>query len=261
MKRMKRLIRALLATHIFLAFVPPLSAATETYLYRVETVQAAPGKIVELMELYQTRAAMIEAGGDAAPFCMRHSQGDHWDLLLLYPMGSYTDYYGANRVNRRNKADASAPDLAHRIKQDVAWQEDTFVYGPALNTVKSAFADARFYHVEMLHALPAKQAELRKEREMENAYQKYLGRPESFIFVRDQGAAWDIISIDFYRDLQHYAGCAPNGTCAVAPTDQQLAAARAAGYSDPDQIGPYLRSIIAYHHDTLAVAVSPPTPK
>jgi hypothetical protein len=254
-------MRTLLLTLILLVFAPALPAATENYLYRLETVQAAPGKIVELTDLYKTRAAMIEAGGDPAPFWMRHSQGDRWDLLLLYPMGSYTDYYSADRVNRRNKAEASAPDLAKRIQQDVAWQEDTFLYGPALNAIKAAFADARFYHVEMLRALPGKQAGLRQEREMENAYQKSLGRPEIFIFVRDQGAAWDIVSIDFYRDLQHYAGCAPNGSCVVAPADQQLAAARAAGYTDPGQIGPYLRSIIAYHHDTLGVAVSPTSQK
>ena len=34
-----------------------------------------------------------------------------------------------------------------------------------------------------------------------------------------------------------------------------LAAATAAGFTDAGQIGPFLRTFIALHHDTLAVAV------
>lgn len=102
------------------------------------------------------------------------------------------------------KSDAAA-NLAGRIRQDIAWQEDVFVYGPALDAVKAAFANAGFFHVEMLRALPGRPADLHKEREMESAYQKALHRPELFLFVRDHGAAWDILSIDFYRDLKQYA--------------------------------------------------------
>jgi hypothetical protein len=254
--------RAVIAIFILIKLGPAAkAAASEDYLYRAEMVRAAPGKIVELIDLYKAQAAIAEAGGDAVPFWMRHSQGDQWDLLLLYPMKSYTDYYSAERVTRRKKAEASAPDLAKRIQQDISWQEDVFVYGPAIEAVSAAFADADFYHVEMLHALPGRQADLYHEREMESAYAKAIGRPELFIFVRDQGAAWDVISIDLYRDLQHYAGCTRGGTCDAVPPEKQLAAARAAGFTDANQIGPYLRSVIAYHHDTLAVAVTPAAQK
>ena len=34
---------------------------------------------------------------------------------------------------------------------------------------------------------------------------KPLKEPENFIFVRDQGAAWDIFTIGVFRDLKHYA--------------------------------------------------------
>jgi hypothetical protein len=227
------------------------AGSAENYLYRVEQVQAAPGRLLELIELYRPRAAVLEAGGDAAPFWMRHSQGDRWDLLLLYPMGSYTDFYRSERVARRTKAEAAAPELAARIRAAIAWREDIFMYGPPLDAVRVAFAGAGFFHVEMMHALPGKLAELRKERDMESAYQKQLHRPELFIFVRDQGATWDILSIDFYRDLKHYAESAD------IPAEQQEAAARAAGFPSASQIGPYLRTLIASHHDTLAVARSP----
>jgi len=33
------------------------------------------------------------------------------------------------------------------------------------------------------------------------------------------------------------------------------AAAKKAGFANPDAIGPYLRSLIALHHDTLATPV------
>ena len=244
-------MRVLAGILIFLVFVPAASAASGNYLYRAELVQAAPGKLLELIDLYKTLAALTVTGGDALPLWMRHSQGDHWDLLLLYPLGSYTDYYGAERVARRKKAEASAPDLAGRIQQDIAWQEDLFVYGPALESVRAAFTNAGLFHVEMIRALPGRQTDLFKEREMESAYQKFLGRPELFIFVRDRGAAWDLFSIDFYRDIKHYAASSD------IPAEKQRAAARAAGYTDAEQIGPYFRTVIASHHDTLAVAVAP----
>jgi hypothetical protein len=254
-------VRTLTATIIFLVLVSFAAATEGNYLYRAELVQAAPGKILELIDLYKTRASFMEAAGDAAPFSMRHSQGDHWDLLFLYPMKSYADFYSAERIARRAKGDVSTSDLMARIHKDIAWEEDIFLYGPAFETMQTAFKDSSFYHVEMLHALPGKQPELRKEREMESAYQKFLGRPEIFVFVRDQGAEWDVLSIDFYQDLQQYAGCSRNGTCTAPSKEKQQAAAHAAGYADEDQIGPYLRSVIAYHHDTLAVALTPAASK
>jgi hypothetical protein len=84
---------------------------------------------------------------------------------------------------------------------------------------------------------------------MENAYLKTLGRPQNLIFIRDQGAAWDLFTIGFYRDLKHYAESADISEAA------QEAAARAAGFEGATRIGPYLRTLISSHHDTLAVAI------
>ncbi|HVS74137.1 MAG TPA: hypothetical protein VHE23_01835 [Candidatus Acidoferrales bacterium] len=259
-------MRALLIGALLCAAVAGLAAApaerpavgaagsAENYLYRVELVQAAPGRLLELIELLRTQAALVEAAGDTPPFWMRHSQGDRWDLLLLYPMGSYMEYYSAERVARRVRAENLA-SIAARIQLVTAWQEDVFMFGPQLDALKAAFANAGFFHVEMMHALPGKLSELRTERDMESAYQKQLHRPELFIFVRDQGAAWDILSIDFYRDLKHYSESAD------IPAEQQEASARAAGFPSASQIGPYLRTLIASHHDTLAVAISPASKK
>jgi len=221
-------------------------AAENPYLYKVTMVQAAPGKFNELVDLYKARATAMKDAGDEMPLWMRHSQGDHWDLMILFPVGSYSEFYQPERVAKRSKV---VDKFADKFKEDVAWQEDLFAYGPALADLRKAFAEGAFFHIEMFVALPGKFADLYKEREMENAYAKTVKEPENFIFVRDQGAAWDIFTIGVFRNLKHYAESAD-----VSPKDAE-AAAKAAGFDAPSQIGPYLRRFIREHHDTLAVAV------
>jgi hypothetical protein len=231
-----------------LCWALPSLAAENTYLYKVTLVQAAPGKLTDLMELYKAQASASQAAGDEAPLWMRHSQGDHWDLMILFPVGSYAEFYQPQRIARRQQAEQGSK-LEDRIKENIAWQEDLFAYGPPLGDLRKAFAGGAFFHVEMFVALPGQFAALYKEREMENAYAKRLKEPENFIFVRDQGAAWDIFTIGVFRDLKHYAESAD------VPAQDQQAAARAAGFDSPAQIGPYLRRFIREHHDTLAVAI------
>jgi hypothetical protein len=219
----------------------------QTYLYKATLVQAAPGKLVDLIALYKSMwAEQSKHSSEPAPFWMRHSQGDRWDLLILFPAGSYTDYYQPDRAVAREKA---AQPWNEKLKQDIAWQEDVFVYGTPLELVKKAFSNAGFFHVEMFEALAGKQPELLKEREMENAFARSVKQPENLIFVRDQGAAWDLFTIGCYRNLKHYAESGD-----VAGPDRE-AAAKAAGFASGDDIGPYLRKFISLHHDTLAVAV------
>jgi hypothetical protein len=239
-------IRITLVSLLLLPCCAAPAAPAGTYLYKVTLVQAAPGKLLDLIDLYKQQAAAAKEFGDEAPFFMRHSQGDHWDLMILFPVKSYSDYYQPERASKRA---ALASSLAAKFGEDIAWQEDLFVYGPALADVRSSFGAGGFFHIEMFVALPGKFSDLYKEREMENAYSQSLHEPVNYIFVRDQGAAWDIFTIGIYHDLKHYA----EGTT-LSPREQE-AAARAAGFESPSQIGPYLRRFIREHHDTLAVAV------
>ena len=222
------------------------SAAAPTYLYQAKLVQAAPGKLLELIELEKSRLTEYRNAGDDQPLMMRHSQGDRWDLLLLFPMKSYADYYSPERIAKRKQILKESQD---KLEALIAWQEDVFVYGPTLAELQKAFAPSAFFHVEMFDALAGKQSELFKEREMENAYLKSLKRPENLIFVRDAGAAWDLFTIGAYRDLKHFA------ESAGIPESDQDAAAKAAGFEAANRIGPYLRTLINSHHDTLAVSV------
>ena len=245
------MLHALLSSASLAAGSPPSSE--QPCLYKTTFVRAAPGKLLNLIALYKSRMAAYDASGDERPLWWRHTQGDQWDLMLLFPMGSYTEYYSKERVSRRKKAAESSSLSQKEFIQNLnvcsAWREDIFVMGPPLETVKKAFAGTAYYHIEIFIALPGKQEELYKEREMENAYQVGTGRPENMIFVRDQGATWDLFTLGCYRDLKHWAESAD------IPKEKRDSAARQAGFNSPDEIGPYMRTLIDIHRDTMGVAI------
>ncbi|HKE57561.1 MAG TPA: hypothetical protein VKB46_12685 [Pyrinomonadaceae bacterium] len=243
---MTRQTRLLLPLIVLVVFTASTSASAPTYLYQAKLVQAAPGKLLDVIDLYKSALTEYKNAGDEQPLMIRHSQGDHWDLLLLIPMKSYADYYTPGRVSKRRQVLKESQDKLDAL---ISWQEDVFVYGPPLPELQKAFASSAFFHVEMFDALAGKQSELFREREMENSYLKALKRPENLIFVRDQGASWDLFTIGTYRDLKHFAESA-----GIPETDQD-AAAKAAGFEAANRIGPYLRTLISSHHDTLAVNV------
>jgi hypothetical protein len=228
-------------------------AARPVYLYKTTFMRAAPGKLLDLIALTKDRLAVIEAAGDARPFWWRHTQGDQWDLMILTPMGSYTDYYAKARLAKRDKAAAAAglsgADFARQLDSCVSWKEDVFVYGPPLEFVQKQFEGMGYFHIEIMIALPGRQAELYKEREMEDVYGVAQGRPYNMIFVRDQGAPWDIYTLGCYRDLQHWAQPSP------LTKEQREEAAKKAGFASADAIGPYMRSLIDMHRDTMGVAI------
>ena len=228
-------------------------SAEPSFLYKATFVRAAPGKLLDLIALYKERMAVYDASGDERPFWWRHTQGDHWDLMLLFPIGSYTEYYSPERVGRRKKAtdesSLSAPEFLRKVNSFSAWKEDIFVLGPPFESVKKAFEGTAYYHIEIFVSLPGKQEDLYKEREMENIYQVTLGRPENLIFVKDQGAAWDLFTLGCYRDILHWAS--PSDISIEA----RVSAARKAGFKDPEEIGPYMRTLIDWHRDTMGVAI------
>jgi hypothetical protein len=228
--------------------VPLVAQAQEhPFIYKASMIQAAPGKLLELIDLEKKIAVeMQNSTGDPPPVWMRHSQGDRWDLLILYPIGEYSDFYRAERAAKREKAMQTWRTI---LQADIAWQEDVFVSGPPLEALHKTCDGAGLFHVEMFQSLPGKRDELVKQREMENTYSRALKLPENLIFVRDQGAAWDVFTVGCYRNLKHYA----EGTDLPAADTQ--AAAKSAGFDSPAQIGPYLRTLIALHRDTLAVAI------
>ena len=48
-------------------------AADNPYLYKVTLVQAAPGRMLDLIDLYRARAAELKQAGEEAPLWIRES--------------------------------------------------------------------------------------------------------------------------------------------------------------------------------------------
>jgi len=233
------------------AQAPQPAAAPE--LYRFVLIQAAPGRLLDLIDLYKKRLPVIAAGGDELPYIVRHSQGDRWDLLVIYPSGSFTSYYSAERMRRRDAAatasGVSGEQFARQFYDLVSWHEDVYVEGPPLAAFREYVKDLGLLHLEMFQALAGKRDLLIEERKMESAFNRARSRPEALLFTHEQGAAWDVITLDGFRNWRHYA------ESETIPAEVSDAAARKAGFANPDAIGPYLRSLIALHHDTLATPV------
>jgi hypothetical protein len=244
-------MRSFLAAAALASLASTAEAAT---LYRAMFVRAAPGRLLDVIALYKERMLVYETAGDEPPLWVRHSQGDQWDLMFLFPMESFTESYSKERVARRASAAQElglpAPaEFRQMVRERMSWHEEVFVEGPPVGELRKAFEGAGLFHIEVFQALPGKQAELKREREMENTFLEKIGRPKNFIFTHVEGAGWDVFTIGVYRDLKHYAESSD------VPREKLEAAARAAGFMGVDAIGAFLRTLISTHHDTLAVPV------
>lgn len=230
------------------ASAQPSRTGDDPYLYRVTTLRAEPGKLPELIDFLTAQRKIAHSGepagerGAHTPIIMRHSQGDQWDLLVMFPMGNYQNYYGAGM-------DAGVAQFQDRLDSLSAFREDLFAYGPPPAAVLGAYADNSFFHIEMFMALAGRKGDLIKEREMENAYLESTGQRTNLIWVGDVGSDVDVFTIGFYPSIVEFA--APSG---VSDADANKAAI-AAGFEARSTIGFYLRELISAHHDTLAIKV------
>src|SRR5260370_17812753 len=81
----------LLSAALLARFSVPASDSSS--LYRILLLRAAPGRLLEVIDLYKRQLPVYDRGGESRPFLLRHSQGDQWDLRLLFPMESFAAYY------------------------------------------------------------------------------------------------------------------------------------------------------------------------
>jgi hypothetical protein len=223
-----------------------------TFLYRTTLMRAAPGKLTELITLLKglKDGGYYEMLDQKPPFIMRHSQGDHWDLMLLYPMVSYEDYYNSKNLKLRKDFKETIEITKSEINARVAFKEDLFAFGPDVDLIAAEYAKSNLFHIEIFFALAGQHEALLVERGMENDYLRRLGKTETLLWVADQGADYDSFTIGFHKSLLAYAD---PGTA----TEIEITAARiAAGFpAQGDDIGAYLRRFLARHHDTLATPV------
>ena len=242
-------------TIIFLVcLLPSIGSAEELegdYLYKVTTIRAATGALADLLdwEAQLQASRYYEDSGQDRPLLMRHSQGDQWDLLVIIPMRSWSDYHSQAATRKRNAAATRYAELITAGQRYFAFYEDHFAYGPPWSTVQDAYADNGFFHIEMFNAAPGKAEELLGQRRMENNYLAATGQTPNMIFRRAAGSDVDIFTIGFHPSFEAFA----------APADVTIAeketAANAAGFDGLADISFYLRSLISGHHDTLATKV------
>lgn len=199
------------------------------YLYKVTTVRAATGALSHLLDWLASRR-------EKAPFVMRHSQGDHWDLMIITPLETWAAF--ATRI----KPVALPGDL-------IAFEEDHFAYGASLEAVRKAYDSNGFFHVEMFNAAPGKTGELIEQRRMENTYLVDTGQIPNMIFRRAAGSDVDVFTIGCHESFEAFAAPGRAGDA-----DKEKAAVEA-GFRSRDDISFYLRSLISSHHDTLATKV------
>lgn len=231
-------------------FVCSTSALAQDYYYKVTTMRATPGKLLELIDMLKEDMKNHNALGMREPFLMRHSQGDHWDLLMIYPIGTtLSAHFTDNAIKKRKASKTQDQPYGSDYYDFISFQEEQIVTGPDFVDFNRRFKQFGYYHVEIFQALAGKQKELLKEREMENVYLKEIKRDDNLIFTKVMGGEADIFTIGFYRDIKHYAESAD------IPIEEENRAAKVAGFESVYTIGSYLRSLLLEHHDTLAGAV------
>jgi hypothetical protein len=229
------------------------AAAAPQPLYRLQMLQAAPGRLLELIDVVKKHSALAAAGGEETPVIMRHSQGDHWDLAVLWPMDDWAAYYSQARMAKRDtaaRASGRTPvELERELDPLVSWHEDLYMRGPSVDALRAHVKDMGLLHYEMMQALPGKRDALIEERRMENAFNRNRGRGETLIFVREAGADWDVVTLGVYRNWTQYA------ESDLIPKEANDEAARKAGFTDAGGVGPFMRTLISTHRDTLGPQV------
>lgn len=240
-----KLFRTIILSALMLIPAASVQAHDNTTVtaYRVTTLRAMPGAWEELKTLIEAQGEAGVHGDDRrfAPFRLRHSQGDHWDFMLIQ---AFDDF----RIPLPDTPEMKV-DLAFKaqIAALVDYSEEWFVSGPHLNKLIQAFDGAGLYHIEMFRAKAGAHDALLKQRQAENAYLRATGQTENEIFVSIAGADWDVMTIGFHDNLKSFAADAP-----VSDT-QKDKAARDAGFDGVGDLAPFLRNLLVGHNDTLAV--------
>jgi hypothetical protein len=237
-----------LSSFVFLLLAVGI-AASQTQLYRIRQMRAAPGELLNVIELLKEDMINHKKYGINKPYLMRHSQGDQWDLMLIYPVSSISDELSADSQKARAGSKTFDKSYGDAFFAKISWHQDGFVNGPSAAEFSRMFETYSYYHVEIFTSLSGKQTELFNQRKMENAYLNEIKRRPNHIYTRSFGPSWDIFTIGFYKDVKDYASSAD------ISAELKAKAAKKAGFESINTIGSYLRELILEHHDTLAGAV------
>ncbi|MEM7298160.1 MAG: hypothetical protein AAF391_07830 [Bacteroidota bacterium] len=223
--------------------------AAQDQSYKVTLLRAKPGDLLQLIDQVKEDIRNYESYLENKPYLLRHSQGDHWDLMLIYPIEDIENYFKGEEVRRRATSITLEKSYGDPFFGLVSHQEEAIVKGPPANQFIEACEKYRLFHIEIFTALAGKQSELLDQRLAENTFYAGIDHRPNFVFTRVFGPSWDNFTIGFYEDLHDFAG-------PEISFEKEDEAARNAGFEGVNFIGSYLRSLISTHHDTLAWKVS-----
>ncbi|RNC85202.1 MAG: hypothetical protein ED557_00030 [Balneola sp.] len=223
-----------------------LSVSAQTQQYKVTLLRANPGDLLELIDEVKEDIQNHEEFGIEKPYLLRHSQGDHWDLMFIYPIENISSYLSEESIEKRSSSATLNKAYGDDFFDLVSFQEEAIVEGPDRETFVSWFEEYGYFHIEIFTALAGKQEELLKQRQMENVFYSHIDHKGNLIFTRVFGPSWDIFTIGAYYNLRDFAG---DGETTFEDENE---AAKKAGFEGVNYIGSYLRSLLLEHHDTLA---------
>ena len=152
-------------------------------LYRATLVQAAPGRLLDLIDLDKALAASV---GQRRRGASLDAPQPGRQVGPAHPLADGE----LDRLLRRGTGCAPAAlESGVRGRAGEGPRLDRLAGGclrlrAAAAGVRDRFTKAGYFHVEMFVASPGRQAELLREREMENAYDRALGLPDNLIFTR-----------------------------------------------------------------------------
>ena len=218
----------LLLALIFLSVLPTNLALAADNLYQVSLLRASPGDMPALIELAKEKKAELKG----EMLIMRHSQGDHWDLMLLSPA-----------------SDGLPEQTSYQLKAD--FQHDFLATCKCdWKSVKRSSQGADLFHIEMFQAASGLYDKLLEQRNMENNYLVATQRNANLIFETKFGSDVDMFTLGIYKDLRSFA------TDPDLPSEVFEKAATDAGFKARSDIGFYLRRFLVGHQDTLASQVN-----
>lgn len=238
-------MKKILFTFFVLLFTLPAFAQQQ---YKVTLLRAAPGNLLELIEVIKEDITKHKTYGIEEPYLLRHSQGDHWDLMLIYPIEGTSTYFSDDKMEKRPSSNSLEQAYGNAFYDLVSFQEEAIVEGPNKEKFNDWFENYAYFHIEIFTALAGKQDDLLKQRQDENVFYDNINHRPNLIFTRVFGPSWDIFTVGAYKDLKDFA-------CAGSPElsfEKENKAAKDAGFEGVNYIGSYLRSLLLKHHDTLA---------
>lgn len=228
-----------------LLFFSCISLFAQDQLYKVTLLRAKPGELLTLIDSLNQDIANYEKHLEYRPYLLRHTQGDHWDLMMIYPISDLDDYFSDLEIQKRANSTTLEKTYGHPYFDIVSFQEEALVLGPPADTFIEHFDTYELFHIEIFTALAGKQEELLSQRKAENEYYAGIDHRPNFIFTRVFGPSWDIFTIGYYTDWHDFAG--PELTF-----EAEDKAAKDAGFEGVNFIGSYLRSLLTEHRDTFA---------